>query len=122
MNVVSLGIIKLSVLLLYRRIFAANKRFNITSIVLCAVIILWSFSFLMAYIFECGTNLWAIWTSGATIEKYCDNEAAQTVSFCVTDAVTDLLVITAPIPLIWTLQMSFGNKLGLLAVFSLGLL
>jgi len=122
MNVVCLGAIKLSVLLLYRRLFAVSRRFNITSIIMGVIIFLWTLGYLLSYIFECGTHLRALWTSVPAIEEYCDNETVQTVSFCVTDVVTDLMILVTPIPMIMKLQMSIPQKLGICAVFALGLL
>jgi hypothetical protein len=122
MNVICLGIVKLSVLFLYRRLFAISRHFNTTSIIIGVLVFLWAFGFLLSYIFQCGTNLWAAWTSLSTIEQYCDNDSAQTVSFCITDIVTDIMILITPIPMIMKLQISIPQKLGICAVFALGLL
>lgn len=115
------GIIKLSVLLLYRRLFV-GRLFNRCSFVVCVVIALWSLSFFFAFAFQCGTNIANWWTSAATIKAYCDNTNAVNLGFVISDVLTDVMILLIPIPIIWKLQMSTTNKIGLTGVFLLGLL
>lgn len=103
------GMIKLSVLLLYRRLFL-GPLFNIYSLIMCGVIALWSLSFVFAFAFQCGTDITAWWTSPATIEAYCDNTSALSVSFVISDVITDVMILTIPLPIVWRLQMSIANK------------
>ena len=115
------GIIKLSVLLLYRRLFVGSL-FNFYSLAMCVVIALWSLSFFFAFAFQCGTNIANWWTSAATIEAYCDNTSALIVGFGISDVITDVMILTTPLPIVWRLQMSIANKVGLTAIFLLGML
>lgn len=115
------GVIKMSVLLLYRRLFV-GRSFNHYSLVMCGVIALWSLGFLFAFAFECGTNLANYWTSVHTIEQYCVNTDALYVGFVVSDILTDIMILAIPIPIVWKLQMSVVNKVGLTCIFLLGLL
>ena len=115
------GIIKLSVLLLYRRIFV-GRLFNRYSLAMCFVIALFSLSFLFAFAFQCGTNIAYFWTSAATIKADCDNTNALNLGFVVADVVTDALILIIPIPIVLKLQMSIGRKVGVIGVFLLGLL
>ena len=115
------GTIKLSVLLLYRRLFV-GRLFNLYSLALCGVIVLWSLSFFFAFAFQCGTDIVNWWTSPATIEAYCDNTSALIVAFSISDVVTDIMILTIPLPIVWRLQMSTANKVGLTGIFLLGML
>ena len=115
------GIIKLSVLLLYRRLFVGSL-FNFYSLVMSGVIALWSLSFFFAFAFQCGTDIANWWTSAATIETYCDNTSALIVCFAISDVITDLMILITPLPIVWRLQMSVANKVGLTAIFLLGML
>lgn len=115
------GVIKLSVLLLYRRLFL-GRLFNRYSLAMCAVIILWSLSFFFAFAFQCHTDIVHWWTSAATIEKYCDNTNALNLAFVISDVLTDLMILIIPIPIVWKLQMSTTTKIGLTGIFLLGLL
>lgn len=115
------GIIKLSVILLYRRLFV-GRLFNRYSLALCVVIALWSLSFFFAFAFQCGTDIANWWTSPATIKAYCDNTNAVILGLVISDVLTDVMILLIPIPIIWKLQMSTKNKIGLTGVFLLGLL
>lgn len=115
------GVIKMSVLLLYRRLFV-GRSFNQYSLVMCGVTLLWSLGFFFAFAFECGTDLAHYWTSAQTIEQYCVDTDALYVGFVISDVLTDVLILAIPIPIVWKLQMSFANKAGLTCIFLLGLL
>ena len=115
------GIIKLSVLLLYRRLFIGSL-FDFYSLTMCGVIALWSLSFFFAFAFQCGTDIANWWTSAATIEAYCDNTGALSVAFAISDVITDLMILITPLPIVWRLQMSVANKVGVTAIFLLGML
>ena len=114
-------IIKLSGILLYRRLFVGSL-FNRYFLVLYVVIMLWSLSFFFAFAFQCGTDITHWWTSAATIKAYCDNTNAVNLGFVISDVLTDAMILMIPIPIIWNLQMSTVNKVGLSGVFLLGLL
>lgn len=117
----TLGVIKLSVMLLYRRIFVGNffKRY---SLVMCVLICLWSVSFVFTAGFTCGTNLSYGWTDHQAVVDHCNDIAAWSVAFAASDVVTDLLVLATPIPIVWKLQKSRLQKLEICGVFLLGLL
>ena len=117
------GFIKLSVLLLYRRLFViVGSLFKFYSLAMCGVIALWCLSFFFAFAFQCGTDITNWWTSVATVEAYCDNTSAIIVAFGISDVVTDIMILITPLPIVWRLQMSTANKVGLMAVFLLGML
>ena len=122
MVIVALTLIKLSVIFLYRRIFQISGVFNIYSIVLSIALVAWAIGFIFGTIFQCGTRPWAYWTGAKAIIKYCGNTAARSVSFAVSDLVLDLLVLLAPIPMIWKLHISATRKVQIMGVFSLGFL
>lgn len=115
------GIIELSVLLLYRRLFV-GRLFNRYSYAMCVVIVLWSLTFFFAFTFQCGTDSAHWWTSAATIEAFCDNTNGLNLGFVISDVITDVMVLVIPIPIIWRLQMSTTREISLTGVFLLGLL
>ena len=119
--IVGLGLIKSSVMLFYRRIFVGQS-FNRYSIFMCFVILAWCLAFFLSTAFQCGSRVWAWWTSVKTIKTYCDNTADQELVFAVLDVVTDLMVLITPLPLIWKLKMPQPQKLALCGIFLLGLL
>ena len=115
------GVIKMSVLLLYRRLFV-GRSFNHYSLVMCGVIALWSLGFLFGFAFQCGTDITNYWTSLKTVQKYCASHHAMNFGFAISDVLTDLLILAIPIPIVWKLQMSIATKVGLTCIFLLGLL
>ena len=115
------GLIKLSVLFLYRRLFFGTV-FRWYSLAVLILLASWSIAFFFAFAFQCGTHPQYWWTSVETIQKYCSRDDISSLVFAVTDVFTDLLVLATPIPIIWKLQMSRTNKIGLSFIFMLGLL
>ena len=117
--VVTFGVVKLSVLLLYRRIFV-GPIFKKFSLGVCILVGIWSLAFFLAYAFECKTHITALWTSTEEIAEYCINTNAIDLGFGISDVLTDILVIAIPLPIILKLQMSAANKVGVGAAFMLG--
>ena len=115
------GIIKLSVILLYRRLFV-GRLFNRHSLAPFTLISLWSLSFFFTTAFQCGTRIEYWWTSQVTIRRFCVDTNALNLGFSISDVVTDLMVLATPLPIIWKLQMSTSQKLELMSIFILGLL
>lgn len=120
LGILSIGLIKLSVLLLYRRLFNVSRIFNIYSAVLIVLTVLWMVGFLTANIFQCGTHPAAAWTSGKMLMKYCDDISTATTSRAITNVVMDLLIVVSPMPIIWQMRMSMTQKLQVTAIFALG--
>ena len=114
------GIIKLSVILFYRRVFR-GPIFDPYSLVMCILIVLWSLSFCLSQAFQCGTHVEYLWTPGLDVTK-CYNGTPWELSFGVSDILTDLMVLATPLPIIYKLQLSTARKLGLYTIFLLGLL
>lgn len=115
------GLIKISVVTFYRRIFI-SEGFRRWSAGLLAFIGLWTIAFFLSLVLWCGSHPAAGWTSPKDIVKYCDNLADLELAFAVTDAMTDLLVILTPIPMLWKLQLSIKRKIALTGIFLLGFL
>ena len=115
------GAIKLSVLLLYRRIFI-GPYFKIYSAIMIALVALWCTSFFFATAFQCGTNIAYWWTSTATIHEYCVDTARAELALAISDIITDIMILAIPLPMIWKLHLTPGQKVGLYFIFLLGLL
>jgi hypothetical protein len=122
LSILAIGLIKLSVVFLYRRIFYISTSFNIYSTFLVVLIITWTVAFLGANIFQCGTHPAAAWTSVKQIMEYCDDTSGATAALALTDLIMDLMIIAAPMPIVWRLQMTLSQKLQVTGVFALGLL
>jgi hypothetical protein len=120
LSILALGLIKLSVVFLYRRIFSISRTFNIYSTFLIALIIIWTLSFLGANIFQCGTHPAAAWTSAKTIMKYCDDTSGATAALALSDLIMDVMIVAAPMPIVWGLKMNVRQRVQVLGIFGLG--
>ncbi|KAI4114400.1 MAG: hypothetical protein LQ338_008014 [Usnochroma carphineum] len=114
------GLIKLSILFLWRRIFGHVRVFNIVSWVMIGVVTAWSVAFFFATVFQCGTEWYLNWAPIADFLTKCSNTLNMLTVFTATDIITDLLIITMPIPMIWSLQMTTRRKVAINAMFLVG--
>ncbi|KAF2826669.1 hypothetical protein CC86DRAFT_291709 [Ophiobolus disseminans] len=120
-SILSIGLVKLSVVLLYRRIFAISRAFNIYTSGLLALVTAWAIAFLAANLFQCGIHPESAWTNVKMIEKYCYDTSPATSACLLTNLIVDLMILGAPIGIIWRLHMSLARKLQVTGIFALGL-
>lgn len=106
--------IKLSVLFFYRRIFFIRKSFLIANNILIILIIIWGVIFLFTEAFSCGSD--------SSHGHPCAQQEWLALWFAITDVLGDIAVLTLPYPCIRKLQKSRRDKVGLIAIFSLGTL
>jgi hypothetical protein len=113
---VAIPLIKISILYLYGRIFP-QKWFNRTLVVLGAFIIAYSLAQVFGDIFQC-VPISSLW--GATEPTFCINLPALIISMGVVNTVTDIIMLSLPMPLLWTLQLSTMRKKLLTGLFLMG--
>ncbi len=114
------GLTKLTVLLLYRRIFP-GEIFRRAIMIGYGVVFVWTVGYFFSNLFQC----WPIatnWTWFGFSKDLCINTNMMILSQSWSDIFTDLLILAMPLPCIWALQMKFRHKLGVSAIFLLGLL
>lgn len=111
----------MSVVMLYRRIFA-GKHFRVVSLIVAIMIVLWTISFIFATIFECGRDLGLLWKSLATLRTNCGKYKYIQLGHAESDVITDLIVLGLPLPSIWMLRLSATRRVALSLIFLLGLL
>jgi hypothetical protein len=121
-SILSIGLIKLSVVFLYRRIFTISRIFNLYSWFLTGLIVAWMIAFLGSNIFQCGSHPAAAWSSAKQIIKYCDDIDGATAALALTELIMDLMILAAPMPIIWRLQMTLSQKMQVMGIFALGYL
>ncbi|KAL2037574.1 hypothetical protein N7G274_009687 [Stereocaulon virgatum] len=117
---IAFGLIKLSILFLWRRIFGHVRAFNIASWIMIGIIAAWSTAFFFATVFQCGTAWTLNWAPIGLFLTQCSNTLNMLTVFTATDIITDLLIIAMPIPMIWSLQMSVRRKVAISAMFLVG--
>ncbi|MCJ1289797.1 hypothetical protein MMC34_001330 [Xylographa carneopallida] len=119
-----LGLVKISILFFYRRIFCTGvrKRFSIITATFIGLTVAWALAFFFAVLFSCGTDVPAIWGSFEEFETHCDNTVLLDEIYSIVDFVLDLAVFVMPMPLIWRLQMSIQRRLAVSLVLAVGAL
>jgi hypothetical protein len=121
MAIACVGTIKISVLLLYRRIFFAERIFHIYATCLCVAVTLWTIGFCFARIFMCGAQVSIYWNGVATYNQKCIVYPISN-GFGISDIITDVLVVISPIPIVWRLRLPKMQRAGVIGIFSLGFL
>lgn len=113
----TIPIIKLSLLLLFNRIFPV-KPVRIATYVVGFFVVTWLLWAGIATIAQC-VPVEYFWDR--TISGHCINNNAFYISAGAVNVFTDFAIIAIPVPIIWRLQkLSLGQKLGFVFVFTLG--
>ncbi len=116
------GLIKITLLLLWKRLFGRSRALIILCYVMIAVVAAWTVAFFFETVFQCGTNWTLNWAPIFVFLTKCTASLDVLTVFGVTDVLTDLIIIAMPIPLIWTLQMPIRKKVAVTGIFALGFL
>ncbi|KAL6721772.1 hypothetical protein ACLMJK_000877 [Lecanora helva] len=114
------GFTKFTVLLLYRRIFTGEV-FRKVIYVAYALVFIWTVGFFFANLLQC----WPIsinWTGFGQNPAYCIDNNTMLIAAAWSDMFTDVAILALPLPCIWGLQMKTVHKVGVSAIFLLGLL
>ena len=117
----TLGCIKLSLVMWYRKIFI-GKKFNVASWIVGAIVVAWTVGFFFPTVFACHPI--SVIYNG-TIEQLfseCIDTITLLETFAVTDVMTDVMVLSLPVPMVWQLQMSIRRKITISGVFLIGTL
>ncbi|KAK3318819.1 hypothetical protein B0H66DRAFT_622940 [Apodospora peruviana] len=115
------GLVKLSILFFYRRIFP-SATFKVLSSILIGLVCIWTVGFLFAYMFRCGTNFWALWAPLKDLVEKCYDGTPMFYTLTISDVVTDLMILSLPWYWIWRLNMSPAKRWAVSGVFLLGFL
>ncbi|KAK2797342.1 hypothetical protein FQN50_009237 [Emmonsiellopsis sp. PD_5] len=117
---VNIGLTKISILLLYRRIFI-RQWFLATCSILTGIVIAFTTATVFASIFQCTPIEYAFKTKlpgGGT----CINLTAFWYANATFNILSDLVLIALPVPVISTLQLPRKSKIALCGIFAVGIL
>ncbi|KAI1114928.1 hypothetical protein F5Y14DRAFT_461024 [Nemania sp. NC0429] len=117
---IAFGLVKLSLLFLWKRIFSRARRFVLLCWVMIGVIAAWSIAFFFSTLFQCGTDWQKNWAPIGIFLTQCLNSLDLLTVFTATDILTDFIIILMPVPMIWKLQMQTKRKVGITATFMVG--
>jgi hypothetical protein len=108
---------KTAILLLYLRLFRINAWFRITSYILLITVWMWGTSEFLIAIFQCKPIPYQ-WDK--TIEGSCIDQISWYRWVRVPNAIHDVAMLVAPIPVVLKLQIALRQKLALSGIFILG--
>jgi hypothetical protein len=100
---------KLAILLLLIRVFNIKRGFVVGLKIIIAVLTLYYIAITIVKIFICNPveKFWNHAHPGT-----CLNSNVIFISDCIVALITDCVILVAPMPVIWALQMNFKKKLG----------
>ena len=110
---------KLGILFFYLRLFGSDSKFRKSVWVVGIIILLWAIHIILETFLIC-RPLSLNWDP--TVKGICGDRNAMFVVAGATNMVTDLMVMVLPVPTIWGLHMPTSRKLGIMVIFSLGIL
>jgi hypothetical protein len=94
------GLIKLSVIFFYRRIFAlASETFDKITRVAAVVCVMWTLAFVLVQIFACGAHIEYMW-GPLRKQSYCHGGLPFLEGLMISDFITDFLVFFLPFPMV----------------------
>ncbi|KAF2121588.1 hypothetical protein BDV96DRAFT_640972 [Lophiotrema nucula] len=120
-GVFSIGMVKLSVSLLYWHLFATVtiRRFLIVWI---AIIVAWTLTFVLAELLECGAQPLKIFSTAADVKQYCPHIHEIGYALVGSDVATDLITLLIPLPIVVGMRLPTTQKLLVAATFLVGAL
>lgn len=112
----ALAVTKLSVLILYRRVFI-TQAFRISTWILGVVVLLWWIGTFFADVFIC-IPVERNWNP--SIAGHCGNKQLVGIITPIPWIVTDLIILLMPLPMVWRLHLPGVQRVGLGGLFLLG--
>ena len=103
MSPLALGLIKLSILFFYRRIFR-GRLFDWLNWSLIISVMLWTLGFFLTQVFDCGTRFATNWGLLADLEK-CLSTFKQLLAYSISDVIIDVFIVLLPLPLVRPLSL-----------------
>ncbi|KAI0838040.1 hypothetical protein F5Y06DRAFT_304098 [Hypoxylon sp. FL0890] len=117
--VLTLALLKFSVLCLYRKIFSSSPRFYRWTWIITALVAEWLLQVLLATNLQC-IPISAVWDLTIRNTSTCINYGIEALVAYIINITTDLAILSMPIPLIIKLNRSKSEKRRLIIVFSVG--
>ena len=119
LDLLSFASAKLSVLFLYRRIFALPTFTRIANVFI-AIVCAWAIAFFFTLALQC-MPVSVQWTMlGMDQAPHCINLQPVSYTNSISDFVLDLVVLALPVPMLWKLNLSPRKKCAVAGMFALG--
>lgn len=111
-------LIKISLLLLYHRLFSVNKPFRIALLAAGALVMIWWTASFWDTIFQC-VPVQASWDKSIKNAR-CQNIRDAALGTGISNLILDLVFLLLPVPMVWRLHVSRRVKVSLTGIFLLG--
>ena len=112
--------VKISILLLYRRIFITGKYKKATMIVGLACLA-WLVAALLCLAFQCHTDA-ERYNAESLFSNQCIDLKAYWVSVTGSNMALDIVILSMPLYMVWSLRLATRRKVALSGIFALGAL
>lgn len=115
----AMSVLKISVLLLYLRLFSVNHRAKVVIRLTIGIVVTFSVAILFLYLFGC-QPLKGLWSSSP--EGRCLDQASVLLGTAALNMGSNFLTLVIPLPLVWRLQTSRKERIATMAVLGAGAL
>ena len=115
---VTITMVKISILLLYRRVFD-TKKVKVFTAILGAICFAWGIAATICLVFQCHPFS-GMWTPEDTFTDKCFDLKAYYASISGTNMALDIVILSLPMYMIWGLGLPASQKIGLTLIFLLG--
>ena len=113
-----IGPIKCSICCLYIRLFGIQKWFWWYNCALMVTTLLWGFATTFGSVFQC-KPIHEAWNPLST-RSMCVDLRLFLIGTNIPNIIIDFLILTAPMPIIWNLQLATRKKIMVIALLCLG--
>ncbi|KAJ5889048.1 hypothetical protein N7495_009089 [Penicillium taxi] len=110
------GIIKISILLMYGRIFP-TRYFRVSAYILGSIVIAWVIAIVCVSVFQC-RPISKAWNND--LPGTCINLKDSFIGNAVPNIVTDILILALPVQIVWGLYATVLHRLSVISIFLLG--
>ncbi|KAJ5232061.1 hypothetical protein N7468_005017 [Penicillium chermesinum] len=117
---ITFGVIKIGVILAYRRMFRGKRWFDLASLIMIIVNTLLAVAFLIVSACQCKVRNWNLKYVDWSHRRHCVQAEVSWSAFAICDVITDILLLLLPIPMVWMLQLTTSKKISVMLVFLLG--
>lgn len=112
----TVGVIKISILLMYSRIFP-TREFRIAAYILGIIVVSWVIAINFVSVFQC-VPIEKTWNP--TMLGHCIDLKVSFIGNAVPNILTDIAILSLPTRVVWKLHATLTHRLSVIVVFLLG--
>lgn len=116
----TIAMAKISILLLYRRIFA-TAAFRKAALTVGVAVVAWAIASILALIFQCHP-ISGLWNPDLTLGNQCISLSLYYSTVSGLNMALDIVTLCLPLWMVWHLKLDSSQKIMLSGVFALGAL